>query len=198
MAYCKQNHNDPDLCPEAAAAFASLIEEYRELANQLESEDWGEELTQEVSDHFDKLPQDASSQGYMSTQPALGARLVMAGWNPRDKTRETNNNYAAYYIYMISRVRLEVPEFLHWKGRNRLYKTLGNQSTGDATPPWRRSTGPEGPRSPLGRPPPPSSFGRWGGQPGKGRGNPKPPWRIGRGVGEAPGHARGSSRSRRS
>ena len=124
VAYCHQSHNDPDLCPEAAAAFASLIEEYRELATKLELEDWGDDLTQEVANHFEKLLPDDASRSFMTQQPALVAKLVMAGWEPRDKTGKTGNHYGAYYTSMINRARLEVPTWRPALNYLRPYQTI--------------------------------------------------------------------------
>ena len=108
VEYCRQSHNDPDRCPEVATAFVSLIEKYQDLADQLEHETWGEELSDKVSAHFVSWPPDAAAQSYLSAQPALVTRRVLAGWTPRDKYREAHSDFAAYYTHMINRVLVEV------------------------------------------------------------------------------------------
>ena len=64
----------------------------------------------------------------MTQQPAIVARRVMSGWNPRNKTSRAGEHYGAYYISMIHRARYDIVNALHWEGRSRTRETGSNSS----------------------------------------------------------------------
>ena len=135
VEYCGQSYNDPDRCPEVAAAFVSLIEKYWDLADRLEREPGGGELRERVAAHVHSWPPDDASRSYLLGQPALVARQVLAGWNPRDKDMAEHDDFAAYYTHMINRVLVEVQNPLHWEAQSQLHRGWGSQSAGDRVPP---------------------------------------------------------------
>ena len=123
VSFTSHDHKDPDRCLDAAEAFAPLADEYRDLAAQLGSGDWGVALTQEVTHFFKKCPPDEGSRNYLTQQPAIVARRVMSEWNPRNKTSRAGDHYGAYYISMIHRAHSEVASALHWEGRSWMRET---------------------------------------------------------------------------
>ena len=134
LTFCEQTYVSPTNCPGVAAAFVSLMDEYRALALQLEFEPWETDLTTEISSLLESWPP-GDARASLLEQPALVAKRVLKGWNPREVYARERTDYAEYYTYKINQSLAEVQYPLHRKGRGRSHRDWGSEGTGSTKPP---------------------------------------------------------------